>query len=279
MINQLSEKVVLITGASSGIGEATAMLLNKEGCRVYGAARRLEKMEHLQALGIRVIKMDMTKDDQIVAGVETIIKEQGKIDILVNNAGYGSYGAIEDVPLEEARRQFEVNIFGLARLCQLVLPHMRRNNYGKIVNISSMGGKLYAPLGGWYHATKYALEGLSDCMRMETKEFGIDVIIIEPGIIKSEWGDIAIDSMVKTSGSTSYSKLAQAAAKLFKKAYAHPRSSPPDVIAQVILKAVTSKRPKTRYVAGHMARTYLFFRKMLSDKIFDKMMLLAVKQV
>ena len=278
MMNQLREKIVLITGASSGIGEATAMLLHQEGCRVYAAARRTEKMKHLQARGIRILKMDVTNDDEMVNGVEVIIKEQGKIDILVNNAGYGAYGAIEDVPLKEARRQFEVNIFGPARLCQLVLPHMRKNYYGKIVNISSMGGKLYTPLGAWYHATKYALEGLSDCLRMETKEFGIDVIIIEPGLIQSEWGDIAIDSMLKTSGNTAYSPLAHAEAKMYKKAYADPKSSKPEVIAQVILKALTSKRPKTRYVAGHMAKMYLFFRKILSDKMFDKIMLLAVKQ-
>jgi len=278
MGNFLKGKVVFITGASSGIGEATAMLLHKEGCRVYAAARRIEKMEHLQAQGIRVIKMDVTHDDEMVAGVERIIKEQGKIDILVNNAGYGSYGAIEDVPLPEARRQFEVNIFGLARLAQLVLPHMRENHYGKIVNISSMGGKFCTPMGGWYHATKYALEGLSDCLRMETREFGIDVIIIEPGLIKSEWGDIAVDAMLKMSGRTAYSKLAQAEARMYKKSYADPKSSNPQVIAQVILKALTSKNPKTRYAAGYRAKTFLFFRKILSDKIFDKLMLLAVKQ-
>lgn len=272
------KKIVLITGASSGIGEATALLLSQEGYIVYAAARRIEKMQHLQARGIQILKMDVTCDDEMVYSVEKIIKEQGRIDILVNNAGYGSYGAIEDVPLTEARRQFEVNIFGLARLCQLALPHMRKNHYGQIVNISSMGGKLHTPLGGWYHSTKYALEGLSDCLRLETKEFGIDVIIIEPGLIKSEWGDIAIDAMLDTSGHTAYSPLAQAAARMYKKSYADPASSRPEVIAKVILKAVRSKHPKIRYAAGHMARMYLFLRKILPDKIVDKIMLLVVKQ-
>jgi len=208
------KKIVLVTGASSGIGQATAVLLNKKGYLVYAAARRIEKMKHLEDQGIRTIKMDVTCDDEMVAGVDKIMQEQGRIDILVNNAGYGSYGAIEDVPLAEAHRQFEVNVFGLARLCQLALPHMRKNHYGKIVNISSMGGKLHTPLGGWYHSTKYALEGLSDCLRLEVQEFGVDVIIIEPGIIKSEWGDIAIDAMLNTSGHTAYCPLAQAEARM-----------------------------------------------------------------
>lgn len=272
------KKIALITGASSGIGKETARLLLENHFTVYGAARRIEKMRDIESLGARVIKMDVTDDQSMAAGVDGLIAAEGRIDVLVNNAGYGSYGAVEDVPIEEARRQFEVNIFGLARLCQLVLPYMRRNTYGKIVNMSSMGGKLYTPLGGWYHATKHALEGLSDCLRIETQAFGIDVIIIEPGAIQSEWGDIAIESMLRTSGQTAYAGLAQATARMFKKSYDDPKISSPRVIAKVILEAVTAKKPATRYIAGHMARPYLWTRKFMPDRMFDQIILSAAKK-
>lgn len=277
--NHSGMKVALVTGASSGIGAATVKRLNEAGFVVYAAARRVDRMKKFSSPDIHALQMDVTDDVLLKRGVDKIIADCGHIDVLVNNAGYGSYGAIEDVPLTEARRQFEVNIFGLARLCQLVLPHMRKNHYGKIVNMSSMGGKLYTPLGGWYHATKHALEGLSDCMRIETKEFGIDVIIIEPGAIKTEWSDIAVGSMLKTSGNTDYSKLAQATARMYQKTYTDPNVSSPDVIARLIVQAVTSKKPKTRYVAGHMAKMYLFLRKVLSDKMLDEKLLAAVKKV
>ena len=164
-------KTALVTGASSGIGESTVELLLSAGATVYAAARRVEKMSDLEKAGAHLIKMDVTDEASMVAGINSILEKEGSIDILVNNAGYGSYGAIEDVPIDEARRQFEVNIFGLARLTQLVLPGMRQNRYGKIVNISSMGGKIYTSFGGWYHATKHALEGFSDCLRLETEPF------------------------------------------------------------------------------------------------------------
>src|SRR5215207_11623280 len=179
--------VALITGASSGIGEATAVELLRRGFTVYGAARRVDRMAALADRGVHVIEMDVTDDASMTSGVERVIREQGRIDVLVNNAGYGSYGALEDVPLDEARRQFEVNVFGLARLTQLVLPHMRAQRDGYIVNISSMGGKIWEPLGSWYHASKFAVEGLSDSLRVEVAEFGIKVVIIEPGTIRSEW--------------------------------------------------------------------------------------------
>ena len=169
MINTTAGKVALVTGASSGIGEATALELAKAGYTVYAAARRVERMNHLTESGIRPISMDVTDDSSMQAAVEKIIADTGRIDVLVNNAGYGSYGALEDVPMDEARYQFEVNVFGAARLTQLVLPHMRKNRSGKIVNITSMGGKIHTPLGAWYHATKFALEAISDCLRPELK--------------------------------------------------------------------------------------------------------------
>ena len=172
------DKVALVTGASSGIGEAAAKDLRLRGFTVYAAARRIERLAALETLGIRPLQMDVTDDSSITQGVQRIIAESGSVDILVNNAGYGSYGSVEDVALDEARNQFEVNLFGLARLTQVVLPYMRKNSSGRIINISSMGGKMYEPMGAWYHATKFALEGLSDCLRLELKPFNIHVVII-----------------------------------------------------------------------------------------------------
>ena len=234
-------------------------------------------MADLKEMGAHVLAMDVTDDASMAAGVNHIVKEHGRVDVLINNAGYGSYGAIEDIAMAEAKRQFEVNVFGLARLIQLVLPYMRKNRYGKIVNITSMGGKIYTPLGGWYHATKFAAEALSDCLRLETKPFGIDVIVIEPGGIKTEWGDITGELLLKTSGKTAYADLAQKAAGLLRRSYEDPRISEPKVIADAILKAITARNPKTRYVAGYMAKTYLFFRRILPDKMFDKLLFSALK--
>ena len=168
------KKVILLTGASSGIGYQTAESLSKEGHVVYGAARRIEKMETLKQFGVKPIYLDVTDEESIKSAIDTIIRNEGRIDVLINNAGYGSYGAIEDVEINEARRQFEVNLFGLARLVQLVLPHMRKQKSGRIINVSSMGGRLTTYFGAWYHATKYALEAFSDALRMEVADFGID---------------------------------------------------------------------------------------------------------
>lgn len=267
----MAKQVVLITGASSGIGEATAKMLLKNGHTVYAAARRIERMKGLKKKGAKLLAMDVTDEESMQKGIKQMIKEQGRIDALVNNAGYGSYGTIEDVPIDEARRQFEVNIFGLARLTQLVLPYMRKKRYGRIINISSMGGKIYTPMGGWYHATKHALEGFSDCLRLETEEFGIDVVVIEPGGIKTDWGAIAADNLLKTSGSGAYKKQAKENAKMMKEMYGGDKLSPPAVIANAILKAITAKRPKTRYAVGYMSAPSIFMRKVLPDRMFDKM--------
>ena len=182
----MSTKVALVTGGSSGIGEATAVKLQELGYTIYAAARRVQRMEHLSTSGIRPLAMDVTDDESMQSGVKQILAEAGRIDILVNNAGYGSYGALEDVPLSEARNQFEVNVFGATRLTQLVLPSMRQQHSGTIVNVTSMGGRIYTPLGAWYHATKFALEAISDCLRIEVEPFGINVVVIEPGGINTE---------------------------------------------------------------------------------------------
>ncbi|MFC9257616.1 oxidoreductase [Amycolatopsis thailandensis] len=263
-------KVALVTGASAGIGEATALALRDAGYTVYGAARRVERMTGLAERGIKVLAMDVTDDASMVAGIEKIIEESGRIDVLVNNAGYGSYGAFEDVPLSEGKYQFEVNLFGLARLVQLTTPHMRAQGSGKIVNVSSIGGKIYEPLGGWYHSTKFAVEGLSDSLRLELKPFGVDVVVIEPGAIKTEWGGIAVENLLKTSGETAYAPQAKALAKFFGQA---ERGSHPKVIADVVLKAVRARRPKTRYAAGLGAKPILFVRRVLPDRAFDALFL------
>lgn len=199
MPNSSSARVALVTGASSGIGAATARRLAADGQTVYGAARRLDRLQELAADGVIPLAMDVTDEASMRAGIESIVREHGRLDVLVNNAGYGSYGALEDVPLEEARRQFEVNVFGAARLMQLVLPQMRAQRSGRIINVSSMGGQIYTPLGSWYHATKFALEAISDCVRVEVAPFGVDVVIIEPGGIRTEWGGIAADNLIQTS--------------------------------------------------------------------------------
>jgi len=265
------QQVVLITGATAGIGKESAIQLANKGYIVYAAARRTDKLEELERYGIHAITLDVTQDDSIVNCVKTIINAENRIDVLVNNAGYGSYGAVEDVKIEEAKYQFEVNIFGLARLTQEIIPHMRKQKSGKIINISSIGGRFGEPHGAWYHATKFALEGFSDSLRMELKQFGIDVVVVQPGAITSEWNEIAREKMLQTSGSTVYGDLVKKHIAMFK--YAETRSSSPKLIADVIYKAIKSSRPKTRYVAGEGAKPLVFIKRFLSDRGFDKMLL------
>ena len=261
--------VALITGASSGIGEATAVELMRRGFTVYGAARRVDRMAALADRGVHVIEMDVTDDASMTSGVERVLAEQGRIDVLVNNAGYGSYGALEDVPLDEARRQFEVNVFGLARLTQLVLPHMRARRSGRIVNISSIGGKMYEPLGAWYHATKFAVEGLSDSLRVELEPHGVHVIVIEPGAIRTEWGGISAESALTRSGDTAYAQQAHQLAKTYGVADRPGVGADPRVVAVAIGKAVTARRPRTRYAVPTSAKAILLARRLLSDRAFD----------
>jgi NAD(P)-dependent dehydrogenase (short-subunit alcohol dehydrogenase family) len=272
----MSSQVALVTGGSSGIGEATALKLQELGYTTYAAARRVERMEHFANLGIRPLTMDVTDDESMKSGVEQILAEEGRIDVLVNAAGYGSYGALEDVPLAEARNQFEVNLFGAARLSQLVLPYMRTQHSGTIVNITSMGGKIYTPLGAWYHATKHALEALSDCLRMELKPFGVDVVVIEPGGIRTEWPTIAADKVRTVSGTGPYAPQGNAVADSLSSESTRRRSSPPELIAKTIGKAVTARRPKTRYAVGYGAKPMIFLHGVLPDRAFDAFIRRAV---
>lgn len=272
----MTAKTALVTGASSGIGEATARKLQALGFTVYGAARRIDRLKDLAAEGVRPLAMDVTDDASMQAGIDRIVAETGRIDVLVNNAGYGSYGALEDVDINEGRRQFEVNVFGAMRLAQLALPHMRAQGSGTIVNITSMGGKIHTPLGGWYHGTKFALEALSDCLRLEVQPFGIDVVIIEPGGIATEWGGIAADLVQETSGKGAYASQAEAVAKSLRSEANANRNSPPSVIADAIGKAVTASKPKTRYAVGFGARPLIAARGLLSDRQFDALISRAV---
>ncbi|SED36477.1 Short-chain dehydrogenase [Streptomyces sp. 3213] len=268
----MTTKVALVTGASSGIGEATALKLREAGYTVYGAARRVQRMQHLTKQGIQLLAMDVTDDTSMRDGVEKIIADNGRLDVLINNAGYGSYGAVEDVPLQEAREQFEVNVFGAARLTQLVLPHMRAQRSGTIVNITSMGGRMYTSLGGWYHATKFALEALSDCLRMELKPFGIDVVVIEPGGVKSEWGGIAAQKVRAVSGTGPYAPQGNAVAESLTSEATERRMSSPDLIAKTIVKSVRARRPKTRYAVGFGAKPMIFLHNTLPNRTFDAFM-------
>lgn len=266
--------VVLITGASSGIGKETARNLLGRGYTVYAAARNIDKTRDLESLGAIPVAMDITKEADIVAAVDRVVADHGGIDVLINNAGFGMYGAMEDSSIADARQQFEVNLFGLARLTQLALPHMRDTGAGKIVNISSMGGKIYTPLGTWYHATKHALEGWSDCLRLEVGTFGIDVIVIEPGIIDTGFGEL-VEPMLARSGEGPYASLAQRVARATRRNYEAGRGSPPSVVADVIVEAITSRRPRTRYTAGKFARLLIATRTILGDRLFDRIIMRA----
>ena len=273
----MSKSVALVTGASSGIGKATALRLAALGFTVYAAARRVERMSDLADHGIHVESLDVTDDGSMVEVVDKIVSEHGRIDILVNNAGYGSYGAVEDVPIAEARRQFDVNVFGLARLTQLVLPHMRAQRDGYIVNISSMGGKIWEPLGGWYHAAKFAVEGLSDCLRAEVAEFGIKVVVVEPGSITSEWATISADNLEAISADTPYRGQAKLIARGLRKSDTSFLASEPEVVAEAIGKAVQRTKPRTRYPVGGGARLFLFAHRVLTDRGFDRFIRLAYR--
>jgi NAD(P)-dependent dehydrogenase (short-subunit alcohol dehydrogenase family) len=265
----MTDRTALVTGASSGIGDQTARALRAAGFIVYGAARRVEKMRPLTEIGVRVLAMDVTDGESMRSGVDRVVQDTGRIDVLVNNAGYGSYGAIEDVPIAEARAQVEVNLFGAAELIRLVLPHMRAQRSGTIINISSMGGKITTPMGGWYHATKFALEALSDCLRMEVAPFGIDVVVIEPGSIDTEWGGIAADKLLDASGSGPYRAQAHAMARSLQATAGDRRKSSPSVVADAVVAAATARRPRTRYPVGANARLAIGLRAALPDRVYD----------
>lgn len=272
------KKVILITGSSSGMGEEAVRKLANEGHIVYGTVRKKEDFKIVKRAGGKPILMEMVDYPSMEAGVKKIIKEQKKIDVLYNNAGYGLYGTVEDIPIEAAKHQFEVNLFGLARLTQLVLPHMRKRKKGLIINTSSMGGKIYTPLGAWYHATKHALEGWSDCLRLELKEFNINVVIIEPGGIETKFGDPVAKSLNKYGKGSKYKtvkNMLRATEEM--SGSGRFKGSPPSVIVDIISEVVSSKNPKTRYIAGRFAKQLLYTRRLFGDRFYDRTIMRMVK--
>lgn len=267
-----TKKVILITGASSGIGFDSAQELARQGHKVYAAARRTELMEPLKNNGVVTMRMDVTNSQSMADGVKAVLDAEGRIDVLVNNAGYGYFGAVENVTMEEARRQVEVNVFGLAELCKLVLPVMRKQGSGRIINTSSIAGKTVLPFGAWYHVSKYSVEALSDALRMEMKPFGVDVVLIEPGGIKTDWGIIAAKHLAESSKGTAYEEDALREAKLIHKGYSGNYLSAPKVVTRAISRAVNSQRPRARYRIGSGAFIMVFLHTVLPTRWWDGMM-------
>jgi NAD(P)-dependent dehydrogenase (short-subunit alcohol dehydrogenase family) len=270
-----ASRVVLVTGCSSGIGRATAIHLAAEGWTVVATARRPAAIADLEAHRCRVMPLDVTSETSMREAVEAIEASHGAVGVLVNNAGYSQSGAVETVPMARVREQFETNVFGPARLAQLVLPGMRRQRWGRIVNLSSMGGRLVLPGGGYYHATKYAVEALSDALRFEVQGFGIDVIVIEPGLIRSGFGETAVSTMTDPSAADDpYGLFHEAVARATRESYykgslARLTGSPEDV-ARVIARALAAPRPRTRYTVSASARVLLGLRRVLSDRLWDR---------
>ena len=266
-------EAVLITGCSSGIGRATAGHLAQRGYTVYASARKLDAIRDLEAHGCRLLALDVTDDDSMTAAVEAVEREQGAVGVLVNNAGYSQSGAVESIPMDAVRKQFETNVFGLVRLCQLVLPAMRAQRFGRIINISSMGGRLVFPGGGYYHATKFAVEALSDALRFEVKGFGIDVVLIEPGLIKTEFGTAAVGSLAPASDGP-YAEFNHAVGSTTAGAYDNGGlarlGAGPDAVAAAIEKAIRHPRARVRVTAS--ARIMIGLRRVIPDSLWDRTM-------
>lgn len=263
------KRVALITGASTGIGRAAAELFSQRGYTVYAAARNMDALMEFASDTIHPVSLDVTIDASMQACVQRVLDAEGQIDVLVNNAGYGSHGATEDVPAEEARRQMDVNLFGLARMIQLVLPSMRKAGYGRIINVTSMGGRVWTPFAGWYIASKFTVEGLSACLRLEVKPFGIDVVVIEPGGVETPWGGIAVQHLREASANGAYAAAAERTASRLAKTYAGRFLTKPETIARRIVKAATVKRPRTRYLLGFGAKPLVYLQKVLGDRAYD----------
>ncbi len=266
-------KAVLITGCSSGIGWATAERLVDVGWRVYATARSVETMAPLEQRGCELLPLDVTDEDSMRSAVDEVERREGPVGVLVNNAGYSQSGAVESVPMEKVRRQFETNFFGLARMCQLVLPGMRRQRYGRIVNVSSMGGKLTFPGAGYYHATKHAVEALSDALRFEVEGFGVKVAIIEPGLIRTGFAETAVGSMDDSDAENPYAGLDESVAKATAENYEQGPfarlGGGPEAVAEAIEHAVSARSPRSRYAVTPSAHLFLRLRPLLPDRAWD----------
>jgi len=266
-----NNKVILITGASSGIGKQTATMLIKKGHTVYGASRSVEDMQDLVKIGGHAIMLDVTKSDTISSCVKKIIKKEGHIDVLVNNAGYGLYGSIEDVDIADAKAQYDVNVFGLGEMIQKTVPYMRKQKSGLIINVASIAGKIYMPLGGWYHSSKFAVEGLSDCLRVELKPFNINVSIIEPSAIKTKFGNNMIPKLKETSEGGAYEEQSKGVAKVMAGTTQDGSGLEPERVSEKIIAAIESNKPLHRYVVGKSGKMFIFARWLLGTRIFDSL--------
>jgi NAD(P)-dependent dehydrogenase (short-subunit alcohol dehydrogenase family) len=271
-----TSRAVLITGCSSGIGRATALRLVRDGWTVYATARRPETLSELQHAGCRTLTLDVCDEASMQAAVAAVTEAEGAVGVLINNAGYSQSGAVESVPVPDIRRQFETNVFGLVALTQLVLPGMRAQRFGKVVNLSSMGGRLTFPGGGLYHATKYAVEAISDALRFEVRGFGVDVILIEPGLIVTRFGETAAGSVAQAAGAPGpYAEFNASVAKLTEEAYRGPMAKlggPPERVADVIAKALGAKKPRARYPVTPSARLLINQRRLMPDRAWDTIM-------
>jgi short-subunit dehydrogenase len=268
-------KTVLITGASAGFGKLVAEKLLDEKYVVYAAARRVERMRDLEESGAKILKMDVTSDQDVEDGVARVIEEQGRIDVLFNNAGYGSYGAVESVSMEEIRRQYEVNVFGAARMIQAVLPHMRAQKSGRIINTASVVGHISTPMIGWYASTKHAMEATSDALRMEVKRLGIHVVLIEPGAVRTEFEETALAALDAVDHPEDYTSIASGFRKYIQKMYA--KSPGPESTARAVLKAIQTKRPKARYATTFDAKFLPRARRLMGDRLYDAAVLSQFK--
>jgi NADP-dependent 3-hydroxy acid dehydrogenase YdfG len=266
---------VLITGCSSGIGHATALRLAEDGYRVYATARRPDSIADLGEKGCETLALDVTDEASMEAAVKAVVDAEGAVGALINNAGYSQSGAVESIPLDQARRQFETNVFGLIRMCQLVLPSMRAQHEGRIVNIGSMGGRLTFPGGGLYHATKYSVEAISDALRFEVRGFGVKVILVEPGLIITNFGDAAATSLEGTAGVGPYADFNRKVGSITEGAYNGPMAklgAGPEAVANTIAKALGAKRPKARYPVTASAHLMINQRRFTPDAVWDLMM-------
>lgn len=267
-------RVVLITGCSSGIGEATARRLAQAGWVVYATARQPDALTALRDAGCRILPLDVEQEASMQAAVERILRECGGIGALVNNAGYSQSGAIEDVPLDRVRRQFETNVFGLIRLTQLVLPGMRARRQGRIVNIGSMGGRFSLPGGGIYHATKHALEAISDSLRFEVQGFGIRVVLVQPGLIRTHFSAAASASLTAMPTSAGpYGTFTREVERITRESYLTgslaPFGGPPEAVAEVVERALTERDPRPRYRVTWSATILMTLRALLPDRAWD----------
>ena len=271
----MPSKAVLITGCSSGIGHVTAELLAHDGWTVYATARRPETLADLERSGCKVLALDVTDEASMTAAVDAVVQAEGPVGVLINNAGYSQSGAVESVPLEHVRRQFETNVFGLIRMCQLVLPGMRDQHWGRIVNLSSMGGRLTFPGGGLYHGTKYAVEAISDALRFEVRGFGVEVIVVEPGLIVTSFGETAAGSVGAAPTNGPYADFNRDVAQALEQVYRGPLArfgGGPETVAQTIAGALKAEHPKTRYPVTASARVMMAQRRLMPDRLWDLLM-------